>query len=142
VIPAGSGFHLVVTIAALVSMCRGVPPISFVPRARLEHTRDAPSICTFSNFRSMANTLPNDNAHGWLFRAVPRNSPWPPRYFVAGSSVQEDALQLVQSHPDVGDDTIEAVGRVSAANMIEFEVDVGEAKQIDAPTFIRPRDIL
>jgi hypothetical protein len=79
----------------------------------------------------MANTLPNDN-----------NSPWPPRYFVAGSSVQEDALQLVQSHPDVGDDTIEAVGRVSAANMIEFEVDVGEAKQIDAPTFIRPRDIL
>jgi hypothetical protein len=90
----------------------------------------------------MANTLPNDNAHGWLFRAVPRNSPWPPRYFVAGSSVQEDALQLVQSHPDVGDDTIEAVGRVSAANMIEFEVDVGEAKQIDAPTFIRPRDIL
>jgi hypothetical protein len=55
--------------------------------------------------------------------------------------LMEDALRLVQSHPDVGDDTVEAVGRVSAANMMEFEVDAGEAKQIDAPTFIRPRDI-
>ena len=90
----------------------------------------------------MADKPPSDSVHGWLFRAVPRDAPWPPRYFVAGSAVQEDARQLVQSHPDVGDDTIEAVGRVSAANMIEFEVDVGEAKQIDAPTFIRPRDIL
>ena len=64
----------------------------------------------------------SDSAHGWLFRAVPRNGPWPPRYFVAGSSALEEVRQLVQSHPEVGDNTIEAVGHVSTANMIEFEV--------------------
>jgi hypothetical protein len=132
---------LLVTVVALVSTCRGAPPISFVPGARLE-THGARPPSHRSNVRSMADTLPSDSARGWLFRAVPRDAPWPPRYFVAGSTLLEDALQLVQSHPDVGDDTVEAVGRVSAANMIEFEVDAGEAKQIDAPTFIRPRDIL
>jgi hypothetical protein len=90
----------------------------------------------------MADRPPNDSAHGWLFRAVPRNAPWPPRYFVAGSSVLEDARQLVQAHPEVGEDTVEAVGHVSKANMIEFEVGTGEVKQIDAPTYVSPRDVL
>jgi hypothetical protein len=90
----------------------------------------------------MADRPPHDSTHGWLFRAVPRNAPWPPRYFVAGSAELEDARRLVQSHPQVGDDTVEAVGHVSTANMIEFEVGAGEVKQIDAPTYVSPRDVL
>jgi hypothetical protein len=90
----------------------------------------------------MVDKSPNESAHGWLFRAVPRKLPLPPRYFVAGSSVLEEARLLVQSHPEVGDDAVEAIGRVSAANMIEFEVGTEEVRQIDAPTYVSPRDVL
>jgi hypothetical protein len=69
---------------------------------------------------------------GWLFRIIdPLVAS--PRYFVAGSPAVEDARQLLQAHPDVGDDKIEAVGPVNASSMTEFEVGAGEVKQIDAP---------
>jgi hypothetical protein len=69
---------------------------------------------------------------GWLFRVVDPNVR-SPRYFVAGSPAVEDARQLLQAHPDVGDDEIEAVAPVSVSNMLEFEVGAGEVKEIDAP---------
>jgi len=69
---------------------------------------------------------------GWLFRVINPIVP-PRRYFVVGLSVLEDARQLLQAHPDVGDDTIAAVGPVSIANMLEFEVGLEEVKQIDTP---------
>jgi hypothetical protein len=56
-----------------------------------------------------------------------------PRYFVAGSPAVEGARQLLQAHPDVGGDQIEAVGPVSVSNMLEFGVGAGEVKEIDTP---------
>jgi hypothetical protein len=58
---------------------------------------------------------------GWLFRVVDPNVP-SPRYFVAGAPAVEDARQLLLTHPDVGDDKIEAVGPVNIPDMVQFEV--------------------
>jgi hypothetical protein len=80
----------------------------------------------------MASQQTGSDAEGWLFRVVDPNVP-SPRYFVAGSPAVEDARQLLQAHPDVGGDEIEAVGPVSVSNMLEFEVGAGEVKVIDAP---------
>jgi hypothetical protein len=57
----------------------------------------------------------------------------PPRYFVVGSPVLEDAWQLLRAHSDVGDDKIEAAAPASIPNKLAFEINVGEAKQIDKP---------
>jgi hypothetical protein len=73
-----------------------------------------------------------NDTRGWLFRVIDPNVP-SPRYFVTGSPVVEEARQLLIAHPDVGDDKVEAVGPVSASNMLEFEVGAGEVKEIDAP---------
>jgi len=45
-----------------------------------------------------------------------------PRYFLAGLPLVDEARQLLQAHPDIGDDTIEVVGHVSVLSMSEFEV--------------------
>jgi hypothetical protein len=71
-------------------------------------------------------------AEGWLFRVTDPNVPLP-RYFAAGSPAVEDARQLLLTHPDVGDDEIEAVGPVNIPDMVQFEVGAGEVKEIDAP---------
>jgi hypothetical protein len=57
----------------------------------------------------------------------------PPRYFVVGLAVLEEAHQSLQTHPDVGDDKVEAVAPVTIPNMLVFEVRSGEVKQIDTP---------
>jgi hypothetical protein len=80
----------------------------------------------------MAQRQPSGGTEGWLFRLIDSNVP-SPRYFVAGLPLVDEARQLLQAHPDVGDDTIEVVGRVSVPNMIAFEVGAGEIKQIDTP---------
>jgi hypothetical protein len=80
----------------------------------------------------MARRRSSDHTEGWLFRVI---NPMLPsrRYFVVGVAVLEDARQLLQAHPDVGDDKIEAVGPVGIPNMLVFEVRSGEVKQIDTP---------
>jgi hypothetical protein len=81
----------------------------------------------------MAYQQTGTDAEGWLFRVIDPNVP-SPRYFVVGSPAVEDARQLLQGHPDVDDDDkVEAVGPVSASDMLEFEVGGGEVKEIDAP---------
>jgi hypothetical protein len=57
----------------------------------------------------------------------------PPRYFVVGSPVFEDAWQLLRAHSDVGDDKIEAAGPASIPNKLAFEINVGEVKQSIRP---------
>jgi hypothetical protein len=80
----------------------------------------------------MAPRRSSDDTGGWLFRVI---NPMLPsrRYFVVGVAVLEDARKLLQAEPDIGDDKIEAVGPVSIPNMLVFEVNAGEVKQIDTP---------
>jgi hypothetical protein len=80
----------------------------------------------------MARRQSSDHTEGWLFRVI---NPMLPsrRYFVVGVAALEDARQLLQAYPDVGDDKIEAVGPVSIPNMLVFDVNAGEVKQIDTP---------
>jgi hypothetical protein len=80
----------------------------------------------------MASRRSSEDTGEWLFRVI---SPMLPsrRYFVVGVAELEDARQLLQAHPDAGDDKIEAVGPVSIPNMLVFEVHAGEVKQIDTP---------
>ena len=62
----------------------------------------------------MARRQSSDHTEGWLFRVI---NPMLPsrRYFVVGVAVFEDARQLLQAHPDLEDDKIEAVGPVQPA---------------------------
>lgn len=80
----------------------------------------------------MAFRETDDQLEGWLFRVIDPNVP-SRRYFVAGSPDLEEARQLLQAHPGVSYDEIEAVGRVSVANMLAFEVGAGEVRQIGTP---------
>jgi hypothetical protein len=74
-----------------------------------------------------------DHTEGWLFRVIDPNVPQR-RYFVVGSAVLEDARQLLQAHPDVDENKIEAVGPVSVPNMLKFKVRHRYALSVGAPT--------
>jgi hypothetical protein len=80
----------------------------------------------------MVDSQSGHDTDGWLFRVVDPDVP-SPRYFVAGAAAVEEARQLLQAHPAVGGDEIEAVGPVIVSDMLEFEVGAGEVKEIDAP---------
>jgi hypothetical protein len=80
----------------------------------------------------MGRRQSSDHTEGWLFRVINPIVP-PPRYFVVGLAVLEEAHQSLQTHPDVGDDKVEAVGPVTIPNMLVFEVRSGAVKQIDTP---------
>jgi hypothetical protein len=80
----------------------------------------------------MADFAFEEATEGWLFRVITRGASLP-RYFVVGAAEREEAQLLVETEPDVQGDRVEVVGRVSVLNMEQFEVRVGEVKQIDAP---------
>jgi hypothetical protein len=80
----------------------------------------------------MARGQSSKHTEGWLFRVLDPIVP-SRRYFVVGLAVLEEARQLLQAHPDVGDNKIEAVSPVSIPNMRVFKVSAGEVKQIDTP---------
>ena len=69
----------------------------------------------------MAEWQPDGGTEGWLFRVTDPNVA-SPRYFLAGLPLVDEARQLLQAHPDIGDDTIEVAGHVSVLSMSEFEV--------------------
>ena len=84
----------------------------------------------------MTDWQPGGGTKGWLFRVIDPNVP-SPRYFVAGLPSVDEARLLLQAHPDVGDDTIEAVGPVSVPSMTEFEVGAGDVG-VALPSKLRP----
>jgi hypothetical protein len=76
-----------------------------------------------------APRLSSDDTGGWLFQVI--NPMLPSTALFRSRRGSEDARQLLQAHPDVGDDKIEAVGPVSIPNMLVFDVKAGEVQQID-----------
>jgi hypothetical protein len=80
----------------------------------------------------MTDERPQSSTEGWMFRVIDPNYP-DPRYFVAGHSVEDQALLLVEDHPDVQGDRIEVVGPLSVSSTTFLELRPGDVRRIDAP---------
>jgi hypothetical protein len=68
---------------------------------------------------------------GWLARVTTPGLG--PHWFVAAIVNRQEAAAEIRDHPDVGRDHVEIVEKLTAPNMMGFDLRPGEVKQIDAP---------